>query len=43
MKILKGLTLVTTVVLALAAQGSAAGSVTTSNVFVGAEDGRAGR
>ncbi len=35
MKILKGLTLVTTVVLALAAQGSAAGSVTTSNVFVG--------
>ncbi len=36
MKILKGLTLVTTVVLALAAQGSAAGSVTTSVYTVGA-------
>ena len=35
MKILKAVTLVTTVVLAVAAQGSAAGSVTTSDVVVG--------
>jgi hypothetical protein len=34
MKILKGLTLVTTLVLALAAQGIAAGSLTTSSVLV---------
>ena len=35
MKILKGLILVTLLVLALAVQGSAAGSLTTSSVFVG--------
>ena len=42
MKILKGLTLVTTVVLALAAQGGAAGPVTTSDFFVGPQTNEPG-
>jgi hypothetical protein len=42
MKILKGVTLVTAVALAIAAQGGAAGSVTTSDFFVGPQTNEPG-